>query len=216
MRSISSSGLPWTALAAATFLAAGCSGSAHLYVIPAEHKRIDMRGPLVVRYDVPHCYYWVNQRQELCAAFSYENVAPEGTARRRSFDLSLVLGPLPAGRARNYAVDRRTMRAILHEGAEHRRFASLYGIVGVWFDERHRVLRGRFSIWANQQDYKVWRDWAGDRRVILRGEFTALPDGGRGTESLDRTEVGALKRPPPANRPRRVYGPAIEVQPAQP
>lgn len=205
-----------TAAAAGLLLAAGCSGSARIHVIPAEHKKISVQGPLVARYDVPNCYYWINHRQELCLGFSDENQAAEGTAGRRSFDLSLVLGPMPAGRARNYAVDRRTMRAIVHEGAEHRRYGSLFGIVGVWFDEGQEVVHGRFRVWAKQQDYKVWRGWGGDLRVLLVGEFEARPDTGRGERSLQRTEVGGLKRPPAQARPIRVYGPSGQAGPLPP
>jgi hypothetical protein len=205
-----------TAAAAGLLLAAGCSGSARIHLIPAERKKISAQRPLIARYDVSHCHYWVNQRQELCLSFSDENQAAEGTAGRRSFDLSLILGPMPAGRARNYAVDRRTMRAIIHEGAEHRRYGSLFGIVGVWFDEGGEVLHGRFRVWAKQQDYKVWRGWSGDLRVLLVGEFEARPDTGRGERSLERTELGGLKRPLPPGRPVRVYGPPGQAEPLPP
>ncbi len=192
---------------------AGCSGSAHIHLIPAEHKKISTERPLITPYDVGRCHYWVNQGQELCVAFSEENLAAEGTPGRRSFDMSLVLGPVPAGWGRNYAVDRRTMRAIIHEGAEHHRYASLYGIVAVWFDQDEKLLQGRFRIWAKRQDFQVWRGWSGDLRVLLVGEFEARPDALRGVQVWKRTEVGGLKRPVHIGRPGRVYGPPVEEKP---
>ena len=86
-------------------------------------------------------------------------------------------------------------------------------IVAVWFDQDEKLLQGRFRIWAKRQDFKVWRGWSGDLRVLLVGEFEARPDALRGAQVWKRTEVGGLKRPVHIGRPRRVYGPPVEEKP---
>ena len=195
----------------AVVLVTGCTGSARLWVVPVEPERINPRQPLVNRFDVPQAYFWTNKQQELCIVLS------RGPASgRRTFDLSLVLEGLPAGYGRKYRVDRRTLRAIVRQNRPPRRYASYHGIASVWLDQdRPDVLSGRFKVWANEQQYKLWMDfWTGNREVLLLGEFEAVRDRAKGEAILRRTEAEELKRGPPLGRPHPVTGPPLATQPA--
>ncbi|MCP4251709.1 MAG: hypothetical protein GY778_32135, partial [bacterium] len=131
-------------------------------------------------------------------------------------DLSLLLVPPPANLGRNYTADRRTLRALISGASRRWRFGSLYGIVGVWFEEPgDAILHGRFRIWAKRQDYTIWRGWGDDVRVLFVGRVTARPDAERGRRVWQRTNSGGMKRPPTDNRPRPVTGPPVTSQPAE-
>ena len=203
--------LRWVAvLAGLSLLSSGCSGVARVYVIPAAHDRIEAAGPLLTSYDLSDGWFWVNETDELCVVLSRQNLADPGSPRWEAFDLSLVLGRLPAGLGRNYQVDQHTLRAAIHEGNTHRRFGSLYGTVGVWYGEDEDILHGRFRIFTKEQTYKFWRGWGGNGRALLVGEFTARRNPDRGRELLPRTDSGGLKRQPQAGTPVPVQGPPID------
>ncbi len=202
----------WVAgLASVVLLAGGCSGSACLWLVQVEPERINPGLPLVARTDLPQAFFWANERKELCLAMS------QGVeSGRATLDLSLVLEDLPAGQGKRYRADRRTLRAVIRQRGTAKRYASYRGIVSVWLEEDGSdVLEGRFRIWANEQEYKLWMDfWAGNREVLLLGEFRAVRDQQRGQAVLSRTEVEELKRGPPVGRPRPVTGPPLATQPA--
>ena len=202
----------WAATASATvLLAAGCGGRTRLWLVPVEPEKINPRRPLVSRFDLPAAYFWTNERHELCIALSRGRASG-----RRTFDLSLVLDGAPAGYGRKYRVDRRTLRAVVRRNGPPRRYASYHGIASVWLEEDDRnVLSGRFKIWANEQEYRLWMDsWTGNHEVLWLGEFRAIRDRAKGEAILQRTEVEELKRGPPLGRPRPVTGPPLTTQPA--
>ncbi|MGB2988113.1 MAG: hypothetical protein WBE26_19775 [Phycisphaerae bacterium] len=193
----------------------GCSGRAVVHMIPLGAKKISMTSPLVVRVSPDECYFWLNEKQDLCVAMRATNVSLIGKRFEREFVLSLVLDGPPAGSARQYRVGRRVMRARGRAGYSHTRSASLAGIVGVW-DYGKGKLRGRFRLAAKQQSYSVLTGWKGDRRVLFVGEFIAAANREMGERILVRTEEDGMARPPPRGKPIPVKGPPGSLQQNEP
>ncbi len=191
--------------------AAGCAGHASIHVVPLGSRNISATKPLVVRIEPDECYYWVNQQQQLCVAMRQAKGSLWGKRFEQEFLVSLVLDGLPAGSTRNYRVGRRTVRSRYNEGFHHTRSASLTGIAAIW-DFGKRNLQGRFRLIASRQDYSVLTGWRGKRRVLLVGEFTAVPDTGAGRTILEDTEEGAMSRLPPQPKPIPVQGPPRKHQ----
>lgn len=107
---------------------------------------------------------------------------------------SLVFESVPAGSARSYPVDRQTLRMKIDQGYTHLRGASLSGIAAVWDYRPRKPLRGRFRITATQQSFSILTGWSGDARVLLAGDFVAVPNEAAGRQILAETEEGALRR----------------------
>jgi len=204
--------------------AAGCTAGTRIHVLPVEAYKLSAEGPLLIRYDVGEGWYWYGDDDRLRVVFSHGTLAKPGSWAYRSFEMSLLLGPRPANLGRYYAVDRGTLRAMIRDGSQSRRHASLYGIVGVSLTPGSDVLHGRFRIWAKEQDFRIWRGWGADTRVLFVGEFTARLDARRGAALWSRTDSGGLQRPPPNQLPPptpqpvpiRPVPPPPEPPPAQP
>jgi len=191
--------------------APGCAPAARLWVIPAEHDRMDPARPMAAEYDLAGCWFHVGEGDEIRVVLANESLAPEGSAGRRSVDLSLVLPGLPASYGRYYAANQRTLRGLIHEGDVLRRYGSLQGVISVAWGDGRDTLRGRFRVWAKEQDFKIWRGWSGKGRTLLLGEFTARRHPRRATELFERTNSGGLQRRPPGEGlPRPVTGPPIQ------
>ena len=190
-----------------TPLLSGCSGSARVHTITLGSKRISTTSPLIIRIDPDECYWWINDKGRLCIAMRKANWSPLSKLLEREFLLSFVLDDPPAGPARNYRADRRTLRSRRRAGYSHTRAASLGGIVTVW-DYGGETLKGRFRITAVRQSYLVLTGWRAGVRVLVIGEFTAVHNRGKGEAILARTEEDKMVRPPARTKP-----PSVQVQP---
>ena len=195
-----------TAMAAlGLLLLAGCAGHASIHLVPLGGSKISTTAPLVQKITPDECYYWVNEKNELCLAMREVDRSIWGKRFEGEFILSLVLEGLPAGAARDYRVSRRTLRARLRAGYRHTRAASLGGIVGVW-DYDGGELKGRFRMSAKHQTYSILTGWGGNAAVLFVGEFTAVLDRPAGEKILARTEERGMERPPPGTKPKRLPG----------
>ena len=178
----------------------GCAGGAKIHMIPLGSKRISTTSPLIVRIEPDQCYWWINDDDRLCVAMRKASRLPLGNLRGGEFLLSFDLGKPPAGTARNYRVDRRTLRARRDAGYNHRRAASLGGIATVW-DFNRKVLHGRFRITTLRQSYLVLTGWRADARVLMIGEFTAVENREKGEAIFARTEEEGMARSPELTGP---------------
>ncbi|MHC4788958.1 MAG: hypothetical protein ACYS8K_07115 [Planctomycetota bacterium] len=188
------------------FLAAGCTGHASINVARLSIKNISTAGPLVRRITPDECYYWINDKKELCVAMRETSLSWLGSRFRREFVLSLVLEGLPAGSTRNYPVKRRTLRSRHQRGYAHVRSASLGGIAAVW-DFGRRKLHGRFRAVAKEQSYSVLNGWGSNRRVLIVGEFTGVENQRAGEKILAHTEENGMERGEGRPKPKSVKGP---------
>lgn len=184
--------------------ATGCSGSASVHMIPWNTKRIPTTEPLIVNVSPQQCYYWLSDDGNIRVAMRHYRGSVLGKRFATEMVMSLVLGPPPANVSRDYRVDRTTVRSRIDGGFRHLRAGSLLGIVGVWDYGKPR-LRGRFRLTVKQQSYMVLSGWAGDRRVIYIGEFTAVRNREVGEQIL------ALSEEENARLPAHEFGRAREV-----
>ncbi len=188
------------------FLAAGCAGHASINVATLSMRNINTAGPLVRRITPDECYYWINDKKELCVAMRETRLSLLGSRLRREFVLSLVLEGLPAGSTRYYPVKRRTLRSRHKHGYAHVRSASLGGIATVW-DFGRRRLHGRFRAVAKEQSYSVLNGWGSNRRVLIVGEFAGVENQRAGEKILARTEENGMERAKEPPKAKPVKGP---------
>jgi len=188
---------------------AGCGGHASIHIAPVTLKKLSTTAPLVQTISPDACYYWINEKGKLCIAMSEVRPSLLGRHFGERFYLSLVLQEAPAGTARDYALNRRSLRARYSKGYTHRRAASLGGIAAIWDYGRKRLM-GRFRVAGNQQSYSVLTGWKGDRRVLLVGEFAAVENREAGLKILAKTEREAMRRSRPDPVPQPVTGPPRE------
>jgi hypothetical protein len=188
-------------------LSAGCAGHGLIHMVPVAGKQLTTTSTLIVKVSPDECYYWVNDKQELCIAMRETGGSLLGGRFEHDFTLSLVLAGPPAGPARHYRLNRYSLRAQNREGLAYTRSASLTGEAVVWDYDTSR-LHGRFRLIAKHQSYSVLTGWRGDARVSLVGELTAVPDRQAGERILALTEKDGMARKPSHARPRRVKKPA--------
>ncbi len=183
---------------------AGCAGHGSVYLIPLNTKRLRTTEQLVYHVTPRYCYYWIDGNR-LCIAMSDFQWSLLGEMHEREFALSFVLDGLPAGGARTYRANRRTMRLRSRDGLSNTRSASLSGLLTVW-DFKKKRLHGRFRLYARRQSYFVLSGWGGTTPALVVGEFTAIENREAGEAILAQTEQGALERSPeikPAPRKTR-------------
>ena len=188
-------------------LLAGCAGHGSVHMVPVGGKRLNTTSPLIVKASPDECYYWVNDKQELCVAMREAGGSLLGGRFEHEFTLSLVLAGPPAGPARHYRLSRYSLRAQNREGFVYTRSASLTGEAVVWDYDMSR-LHGRFRLIAKHQSYSVLRGWHGHARVLLVGEFTAVPDRQAGERILALTEKDGMARKPSHAWPSPAKGPS--------
>ncbi len=186
----------------------GCGSTSRLHVIQLGAKTLSPVLPLIEEHDLSKGYYWVDEQGLLCVALSSGPLSSDtgGGELRASLQLSLELPGVPAGQARDYAVTRRTLRALRHDHGMHERFASVFGIVSVWRGDGG-VLHGRFRINAKKQLFNVFVGWGWDSEALLLGEFTTRPGQSAGELILRASEGGGLEREPYQPKPRIIEGP---------
>ncbi|MCH7702370.1 MAG: hypothetical protein IID37_11855 [Planctomycetes bacterium] len=190
-----------------SMVALGCGSASRVHVIQLGAKTISAVLPLIDEHELSKGYHWVDEQGLLCVALSAGPLSSDtgSGGLRESLQLSLELPGVPAGQARDYAVTRRTLRAITHGQGSHERFASLFGVVSVWRDDG--ILHGRFRIHAKKQLFNVLLGWGWDSEVLLLGEFTAQPGQTAGEAILRASEGGGLEREPYRPGPHIIEGP---------
>lgn len=180
-------------VATALITLAGCAGSASVSVVPLNFQRISPTGPLIYEFAPKECYYWVSDAKELCIAMTVEKKFLRPGVNQEEFHLSLVLEGLPAGDARTYPFNTRTVRARNRQGLSNTRFASIDGVAAVW-DFGEDELHGRFEFRGLQQSYMVLMGWAYTKQVLCFGEFSARLNREKGEAILMKTEKDAMRR----------------------
>jgi len=160
----------------------GCSGAATVQFVSLHPSEIDPPSAEVMRFDAPEAYWWIDQAGEM-------NVAVR--CRRRNVWLgrlgdvelafSLMPGPPPAGRARNYKIALRESRIIVRSALQTRRFNAYAGILGLILDDETHA-HGSFRIWLQPQAQLSFFSFPPQRpgSVLCFGTFRAVRDAVRG------------------------------------
>lgn len=192
--------LAWTVLLS-TVVLAGCAGAprGHVELIALDYRNIDPPAPKVWRIHTPGCYWWSDEAGQVWIALERDQPSPLGRRARHVFRLSLVLPELPAGRAREYHVSRRALRAFERFGPAERRLSAIVGVVALYREANER-LRGtvRFQV---QQEVLVGLAWNLPTRQLMLGEFTAVWNPERGQAIVAETEADGWERPPEDPQP---------------
>lgn len=165
----------------------GCAGHGSLYLVPLDTKRIGQAGELVARVRADECYFWTDEKQQLCLAMRAFEGSILGGRFEKELLASMVLEGLPAGSTRDYRMDQRTFRSKSRAGCVHLRSASLAGVIRVWDYGKERI-RGRFRVVTKQQSWSVLTGWTGDARVMVVGEFSAVGDRHAGERIAEQAE----------------------------
>ncbi len=168
--------------AAATCLAAGCTGSATINFVSLHATEIDPPKTNIWRYDVRECYWWVDPDGEVNIAMKCrQQHLLLGKYGRVDLATSFVLGEPPAGSGRNYPVRRRETRTLVVSALHSLRLTSQQGIVAVTVED-DGTLRGSFRIWMASKPGLQLFSFLPRRpgRLLCFGTFHAVEDPKRG------------------------------------
>ena len=182
-------------------LALGCAGSGRIDLAALNYRDIDPPEPTYTTLPIQRCTWWTDERGQVWVAMQHER-AVVLTGDKLLFRLSLVLDALPAGRAKNYLVSRRELRAFARFGPAQARYTSLAGIVALYREDGDR-LRGSLRLDVAQQAQQLLGGWTREQRHLMLGKFVAVPDDGWGRTLAAETEALGWQRdpPPPATQP---------------
>jgi hypothetical protein len=185
------------ALATAALLACtlGCNGRARLELVSLDLKAIDPPSPHVTPVKMQECYWWTDDDGQVWIAMQRTQTPLLAPKFRLQFELSLALPRLPAGKARNYPVTRRELRARLRFGPWEGRFNSLAGIVALYRESGNK-LRGSMRIRASRVSTRLLGGWSDPSRYLLSGSFVAVHDERRGRAIVESTESSGWDREP--------------------
>lgn len=175
---------------------AGCAGSAHIELAALDYKMIDPPAPKFAPIDARQCYWWTAGDGKVWVAIEqYTESVLFGKSGAFLFQLSLELKDAPAGRARNYLVEQRELRAIVKIGPAEIRFQSLAGIVALYRDRNSPDhLRGSFRLLVGREVSQVLGGWSRGTNVLMLGSFEAVRDEARGKRIADATEGNGWQR----------------------
>ncbi len=190
----------WAVLPAALGCGAGCRGAARIELATLNFSAIDPPAPQVARVTLHRCTWWQDEAGQVWIAMERREplVVVPG---QFDFRLSLVLAGLPAGRAREYRVAERELRAAVRLGPIESRYESILGIVALYRAGGDR-LRGSFRLLVGQQSSRLLGGWTEPVQQLMLGTFEAVPDSdGRGRLIAAETEAAGWDRPPPASQP---------------
>jgi hypothetical protein len=178
-------------------LAAGCAGAARLEFVPLNYKSIDPPPALPARVDFQQCCWWVDDDGRLGIAMEKKFTPPFHPEFKFELQVSLLLEKPPAGKARNYPIGRRELRARVKFGVWESRFSSLNGIAAVYRESGDR-LRGALRIQTSRVSSELLGGWSEPANYLMLGTFTAVPDPARGRQIAALTESQGWDRPPNA------------------
>jgi hypothetical protein len=177
--------------------AAGCHGSAHLEIASLNFQAIDLPPARFTRLDLPECYWWKDKGGRVWIAMRRESTPLFNPRFRFDFQVSLALDKLPAGKARNYKVDAKSMRACVRFGPWETRFTSRTGIVAIYRESGGR-LRGSMRLYASRQVARLLGGWSRPSGYLLLGSLEAVHDEQRGRAIAEATESAGWGREEPA------------------
>jgi len=189
--------------AALTFLllgavGGGCRAPGRIELSSLNYRAVDPPAPRAAVVNARRCYWWEDDAGRVCIAAERVDrfwFSPKTPFR---FGLSLVLGPPPAGREREYAANARTLRAVVRLGPAEARFVSSVGIAAVKRRERDR-LECSFRLLASREVFQ-FLTWSRPARYLIQGKLVAVHDEERGRQILKATESAGWQRDPAADQ----------------
>ena len=150
------------AVAACLGLLVGCNGTGRVDVAALDFQAIDPPegpSPRFVELDLDRCYWWTDEDGRVRIALERDRPLLLGSEWRFRFQLSLALDQPPAGKARDYRVNKRELRGVARFGPTQSRFTSIYGIVAL-YREPHDRLRGSFRMEVAREVQQLLGGWS--------------------------------------------------------
>lgn len=177
-------------------LGTGCAGRARLEFTPLHFKSIDPPPPHVTRLEFQHCYWWTDEDGTVWIAME-KKFAPWFNPRLQfEVQVSLALEKLPAGKARNYRIGGRELRARVKFGIWESRFASRAGIVALYRESGQR-LRGSLRVQTSRVSSQLLGGWGEPTNYLMQGSFLAVENRQRGRAFAEITESQGWERSAP-------------------
>ena len=173
-------------LIAIPLLVAGCSRG-RVELSSLDFKSIDPPAPSATSVRLQECYWWAEDDGDVRVAMRYVKNPPLFPKFRLEFNMSLVLEQPPRGQARNYDLNRQTMRAQVSMGPWQTRFTSVVGIAALYRESGDRF-RGSVRMQAARVAARLLGGWGKPTRYLLQSSFTATHNPDRGREILEMTE----------------------------
>ncbi len=160
----------------ALLAAIGCSGSGRVEVASLNFEAVDPPAgppPRFTRIALDRCYWWLDENGRVCVAMERNQPTPLGPGWRFRFQLALQLDEPPAGRARDYRVTKRELRATARFGPSQSRFTSISGVVALYRQPQDR-LRGSFRLLVAREVQQMLGGWGLPGRYLMMGTFEAV------------------------------------------
>ncbi|MFQ5805513.1 MAG: hypothetical protein ACE5I3_03575 [Phycisphaerae bacterium] len=186
----------WCLVIGCLCCAVGCSGSGRIELASLNYRAVDPPAappPRVARIDLDGCYWWTDDNGRVWIAMQRQWTPLFSPRLRFEFQLSLVLDKLPAGRARDYRVARKELRARLRFGPWESRFTSTVGILALYRESNDR-LRGSLRLQATRVTTRWLGGWGKPTRYLMLGSFVAVHDEQRGRPIAEATESSGWGR----------------------
>lgn len=193
----------------------GCARN-EIRLIDLDFRRMPEAAPLIERVSAPVACWWTEAGKIQIAAA--RQGGPPRQPGGRVADFSLVLAGMPAGGARDYALNPQSLRGYVRGGGRHARYRSLRGLASIWMRPGER-LRVRFRVIAQKETFHILTGWTAVGETVLVGEFLAHQDARIGGQILARSERDGMTRTrvvntTPGVRPRPVQVIGLEVKPS--
>lgn len=190
--------LPRLILGMGLLLAAGCSGSGVVHVVPQLRADLPADEPLLRSIHPERAYYRVGADGELAVGLAHHAGSLLGEDYAADWKMSLLLEGLPAGRERLYRIRLREVQGVASHAGDHRRFRSMAGIAVVEAPKNRR-LKGRFHLVVTEQSFGVLSGWSPPLYqgplLVMVGEFSAVEDAAMTDAIVIETEPEGFERP---------------------
>jgi len=176
---------------------AGCTGSGSAHLVPLMRSDLPP-GELLFQHVLIHeAYYWVDSDSTLKVGLRHRTPSLLGPSL--DWQMSVVLGGMPAGEERLYRLAQREVRVVQDYGGDHRRSRSSMGVAVIGAPRNHR-LKGRLHVNLQQQQFGILTGWS---PAIYRGpmlvmvvEFEAAENRLEAEKILNYTESDGFERNP--------------------
>ena len=118
-------------------------------LVSLQFKTIDPPRPQAIEVELQHAHWQETESGRLQITASREATIPIVNLRQRVL-FSLELERLPRGKAKEYKLDRQTLRGYVEVGPQQGRFESLGGIAVVYGTDDENSIRVLFRLIANR------------------------------------------------------------------
>ena len=180
-------------LCGASLLALGCNGSGQIQFASLSYRSIDPPNAAVAEVEARECYWWEDDDGRVWVAMQRHFSPPFHPEFYVHIELSLVVDRLPRGKARNYRLNRDSLRARVRIGPWETRFSSQIGVAAV-YRERGDRLRGSVRLQTQRVTSQLFSGWGRPQRYLMLVSFEAVPDAQRGLPIVASSESSGWER----------------------